>query len=269
MILTSPANPHLKKARGVREGKEPGLMFVEGERLGEDCVQSGIPLFECFHTPDPGPRAAAVIEAARARGCPVFAVEPEVLDVVADTVNSQGLILLAERPRFVLGDVMIAAKKAGALLVCLDAVQDPGNFGAIVRTAEAAGAAGVLAIKGSVDAYAPKALRASMGSAFRLPVVTDVWPEDLPPTARALEIDLIGTTAEAPEQYDRHDWRQPGIIMFGNEANGVRPELLAQCARTIGIPIHPPVNSLNVAISVAVILFEAERQRRLSGTVAN
>jgi TrmH family RNA methyltransferase len=162
MPITSPSNERLKHARRVRDGRERNLIFVEGERLIEECLQSSLPLSSCFHSPDPSPRAQAILNQLAQRGCPLFATADAALEAVCDTANTQGLILIAQRPTATLDQVLSNRNGEAGLVVCLDAVQDPGNFGTIVRTAEAAGASGIAAMKGSVDAFAPKTLRSAM-----------------------------------------------------------------------------------------------------------
>jgi RNA methyltransferase, TrmH family len=265
MVITSPSNERLKHARRVRDGREPDLMFVEGERLVEECLQSGLKLRECFHEPDPTPRAQRLIDEMASRGCPLYPAIRLVLETVGDTVNTQGLIVIAERPEFNLIRALQAREGVAPLLVCLDSAQDPGNFGTIVRTAEAAGASGVVATKGSVDAFAPKTLRSSMGSAFRLPVVTGVEGGDLALASGAAKLRMVVTTASGETIYTDYDWRKPTLVVFGNEARGVGRELLERCDERLRIPLRAPVESLNIAAAAAVILFEAARQRRETG----
>ena len=259
MLITSPANERLKHARRVREGREPELIFVEGERLVEECLQADLPLVACFHSPEPSERAQAILAELQRRACPLFPVTDAVLATISDTVHSQGLILLAQRPQAVLAKTLSSHVP---LLVGLDAVQDPGNFGTIVRTAEAAGAHGVLALRGSADAFAPKTLRGAMGSAFRLPLVTELTEEELLTTCRQAGVTVVAAEAEAELNYTEFDWRQPALLLLGNEGRGINTRLLAESRASVRIPLHPPVESLNVAASAAVILFEAARQRR-------
>jgi TrmH family RNA methyltransferase len=193
--------------------------------------------------------------------CPSFAVAETLLATLSDTVNTQGLILLAARPVATLDQALRHKDEAG-LVVCLDGVQDPGNFGTIVRTAEAAGASGVVALKGSVDAFAPKTLRSAMGSAFRLPIATEVKPEEFLAQARATGLKVIAAAGGGEILYSDFNWRQPVALVLGNEANGVRSELLEKCDARISIPMRAPVESLNVAAAATAILFEAARQRR-------
>ncbi len=262
MLITSPANQHLRRARGVRDGKEPELVFVEGERLAEECVRSGLQLIACFHSPAPTLRMWEIVSDARRRECPTYAVMDDALNAISDTVSSQGIIILATRPTCSLEKVIASGVARSGLIVCLDAVQDPGNFGTIVRTAEAAGASGVIALRGSVDPFAPKSLRSAMGSTFRVPIADGADPAELVLAGQRAGIKAVATAADAQVSYDDYDWCQPALLIFGNEANGIRPELIEQCDAAVRIPIRPPVNSINVAASVAVILFEAERQRR-------
>jgi RNA methyltransferase, TrmH family len=262
MVITSPSNERLKHARRVRDGREPGLIFVEGERLVEECLQSGLKLTACFHEPDPTPRAQRIIAETASRGCALYPALRAALETVGDTVNTQGLIVIAERPESDFDLALRARDGVAPLVICLDSAQDPGNFGGVVRTAEAAGASGVVATKGSVDAFAPKTLRSSMGSAFRLPIVTGLEGEDLAPRARAANLRMVATTAGGETIYSSYDWRRPTMVVFGNEARGVGRELLERCDERLRIPLRAPVESLNVAAAAAVILFEAARQRR-------
>jgi TrmH family RNA methyltransferase len=262
MIITSPVNERLKHARRVRDGREEGLIFVEGERLVEECLQSGLKLIACFHLPDPTPRSQQIITAIAQRDCPVYPTADAVLETLSDTVNTQGLIVIAERPVCTLDQVIWTADGRTALAVCLDAVQDPGNFGTIVRTSEAAGASGVVALEGSVDAFAPKTLRSSMGSAFRLPVVTGAGVEELMAAVKSSGMKIVATAPDGEMEYADFDWRKPAMVIFGNEARGVGAELLERCDARLRIPMRAPVESLNAAAAAAAVLFEAARQRR-------
>lgn len=265
-MITSLANERLKHARRVRDGREPELIFVEGERLVEECLQAALPLVACFHEPEPSARTQAILAELQRRACPLYATTTAVLATLSDTVNPQGVVVLAQRPATGLAQMLMADQP---LIVGLDAVQDPGNFGTIVRTAEAAGASGVVALKGSVDAFAPKTLRSAMGSAFRLPIVSSLTEISLLAQARAAGLKVLATATTGAMLYDQFDWRQPALVVFGNEARGVSQALLEACDVQISIPLQAPVESLNVAAAAAAILFEATRQRRSWGRTAS
>lgn len=267
-MITSPANERLKQARRVRDGREPEQMFIEGERLIESCLESPVELLACFHSSETTSRGSAIIADLERRGCPVFEMAAPVFATVSDTVNPQGVIIIAARPQYRMASAMtvqpaLAGERGRApLVVGIDAVQDPGNLGAIIRTAEAAGATGILILRGSVDPFAPKTLRAAMGSAFRLPIISDLEPASLLEAVRDYSLQLVATGAAGSLSYTDYDWRQPTLLLFGNEGNGICHELMEECDRQIRIPLCPPVESLNVAAAAAVLLFEGARQRR-------
>jgi len=265
-MITSPANERLKQARRVREGREPGQMFVEGERLIEACLSSPVTILVCFHSVDLTPRGRAIIAEIRRRGCPDFELAMPVFATVSDTVNPQGIILIAERPEWSLTSVLTGDPRGRErhipLVLGVDAVQDPGNLGTMLRSAEAAGATGVVALRGCVDPFGPKTLRGSMGSAFRLPICSDLGSEELMAACASNSLRPVATSAEGELSYTDFDWSQPTLLILGNEGSGVSRELMDQCSQRIRIPLCPPVESLNVASAAAVILFEAARQRR-------
>ena len=253
MIITSSSNDRIKHARRVREGRERELIFVEGERLVGECIASGLPIHACFCLPE-------MAESLRARvPCEVFEVAESVLESLSDTQNSQGVIVIAERPSPTLDQVFA---QECPFILGLDRVQDPGNFGTLVRTAEGAGASGLLAFAGSVDAFAPKTLRSSMGSAFRLPIITDVSGIGAISACRGKRIKCVIACGDADMEHYDYDWRQPTMLILGNEARGASAELMAACDARVRIPLHEPVESLNVAAAGAAILFEAVRQRK-------
>ena len=259
MVITSPANEKLKQARRIRDGREPGWMFLEGDRLIEAYLEAGGRGGMAFHSPDLGERALSLLETLQSRGCALWPTQEAVLATVSDTVSPQGVIVLAERPSSSFDEVFRA--DGPLLLVGLDALQDPGNTGTIIRTAEAAGADGVLSLQGSVDPFAPKTLRSAMGSAFRLPILCEVEPEHLLALASRHQCRVVATDGKASMPYTAYDWRQPTLLLLGNEGNGIRPALLEASEVRLSIPMKRPVESLNVATAAAVLLFEARRAR--------
>lgn len=259
MHITSPGNERLKQARRVRDGRVPELLFVEGLRLAEDCLRSGTVIDTCFAAPPASERAARLLHELEQAGVPVLLTAPAALESLSATVHSQGVILLARRPQH---DPAAFARQPCTLLLALDRVQDPGNLGTLLRTAEAAGVEAVLLLPGCADAFAPKVLRSSMGSAFRLPVLSEVSAADLGRLSAEQGLRLVAAAGGGDLEHFDYDWRQPTLLVLGNEANGVSEPLLAQCAARLRIPMQPGVESLNVATAGAALLFEAVRQRR-------
>ena len=259
MVISSPVNPQLKFARRVREGKEPEAIFIEGERLCEEALKSGLSLIVAFHSPDPSPRSQKILAALSEQNCFAYETTPEAFEAVSDTVNSQGIIVIAQRPLWEFEQVINASSD---LIMTFDSIQDPGNAGTMMRTAEAAGIQGLAVLKGTTDCAAPKVLRSAMGAAFRLPIIANLESEQIIQACREYNITIAATASEGSLVYSDYDWQQPTMVIFGNEANGVKPEILAACDVRVSIPLQAPVESLNVASAAAIILFEAARQRR-------
>ncbi len=259
MVISSPVNPQLKFARRVREGKEPEAIFIEGERLCEEALKSGLSLIVAFHSPDPSPRSQKILQVLHQQNCYTYETTPEAFEAVSDTVNSQGIIIIAQRALWEFEQVINASSN---LIMTFDSIQDPGNAGTMMRTAEAAGVQGLAAIKGTTDCTSPKALRSAMGAAFRLPIIANLEAEQIIAACHEQNIIVAATASEGSLVYSDYDWNQPTMVIFGNEANGVKPEILAACDVRLNIPLQAPVESLNVASAAAIILFEAARQRR-------
>jgi TrmH family RNA methyltransferase len=255
MLITSSSNERIKHARRVREGRERELIFVEGERLVAECVSSGLKLHACFTATTPAETQHKLLENIT---CPVFQLADTVLESLSDTMTTQGIIVIAERP-FPTLDQLFEGKKP--LILGLDRIQDPGNLGTLVRTAEASGVNGIFSFAGSADAYAPKTLRSSMGSAFRLPIMPDVSGLGAIETCRGRGLKIVVATGEADVSHYDYDWRQPTFLILGNEGRGASAEIMNACDVRVRIPLHEPVESLNVAAAGAAILFEAVRQR--------
>jgi RNA methyltransferase, TrmH family len=143
----------------------------------------------------------------------------------------------------------------------LDALQDPGNVGTLLRSAEATGVRDVICLAGTADVFNPKVVRAAMGAHFRLPIVQDVDWDRVP--ALLVAENVYAAVAGASMPYYAADWRQPAAVIVGNEANGVSPAGLEIATKQISIPMAAPVESLNAAVAGSIMLFEAQRQRRL------
>lgn len=257
MLITSSSNERVKHARRVREGRERDLIFVEGERLVAECLSSNLKLHACFTASEPSATQQGLLQRIE---CPVFQLSESVLESLSDTPSTQGIILIAERP-FPAVDRLFEGK--APLVLGLDRIQDPGNLGTLVRTAEAAGVDGLFAFAGSADAFAPKTLRSSMGSAFRLPILPDVSGLGVIETCRARGLKSVVATGEADLAHYDYDWRQPTLLILGNEGRGASTEIMNACDARMRIPLHAPVESLNVAAAGAAILFEAVRQRKM------
>lgn len=261
MIISSANNEQLKAARRVRDGREHGLLFVEGERQVHDLLHSSLAIPTCFHLPHPAPAIAVQVAALKARGTQLFPTAEPALKSLSDTISPQGIIAIAERPTLT-PDHFWQRLPACPLVVVLDRIQDPGNLGTILRTAEAAGAHGVITLVGSTDVFSPKSLRSAMGSAFRLPILSGLPLGDLIAIAHHPHLQWIAAATTGSVAYRDLDWSRPSLLILGNEAHGVTPALIDASTHCAHIPIAPSVESLNVATAAAVFLFEAAHQRQ-------
>lgn len=248
-IITSRDNAKLKLVRSVRDGREDGLIFIEGFRLVDEAIRSGLEIDNIFLSADVGIAGRATeLDSSTL-------VEPKIFRSLSDTNNSQGIIAIARRPAWTLDDI------SDGSVVMLHRVNNPSNLGAVVRTAEAAGVAGVITTMGAADAFSPKALRASMGSSFRLPVIQGLSFDDLIEWARNRQ--LVSTAADISGNlgYTDVDWKVPRLLVFGSEAHGLDDRDLELIDEKIVIRMENEVESLNLAVSCGIILFEAKRQR--------
>ena len=266
VVITSPANPAVKAARKLarRHGRARAgdAFLVEGpQAVGE----AGESLQRLFVTPDSQERHAAVIATAQQQGAEVLTVAEDVLGELCSTVTPQGIVGVATLREPDLGTLLDEA----TLLVVLHQVRDPGNAGTALRNADAAGAEGVVFTRGSVDPRNAKAVRASTGSLFHLPVIDDVAFGDLADACDAAGVRLLGLAADGDRAYTEEDLAGRVALVFGNEAHGLPAAARERCAAVVRVPLHDvprpgyraTAESLNLAATVAVVAFEAARQR--------
>ena len=198
-------------------------------------------------------RGAALLAALEERA-PVRRLGDAEFAAHAATESPQGVLAVAATPRWELEDLLAAAHEPAVVLV-LDAVQDPGNFGTLVRSAEALGAAGLITLPGTVDPWNPKSIRAAMGSSFRLPLVAAEW-EGAADWLRGAGFRLLAGAmgGESPRGSTGR-----AALVVGNEGAGVSGEILAEVDGVVGIPLRGRAESLNVAAAAAILLYELTR----------
>jgi TrmH family RNA methyltransferase len=260
--LTSRHNPHVQRARAVRDGREPALIFVEGLRLAEEAVAAALQVEVALFTERLArdARGASLLAALDQVATHSYEVSDRVMDAFADTKSPQGIVLLARRPHTEQA-AFETAQSGLALLAILHGVNNPANAGAMLRVAEAAGATGVIATQGTVDLFSPKALRGAMGTAFRLPVWTHVEFSSALAWCAARGITTVATDPRAPRTHTEHVWTAPAAIIIGPEAEGLTAAEASAADTRIRIPMRAPVESLNAATALAIVLYEAARQR--------
>jgi RNA methyltransferase, TrmH family len=264
-LITSRKNPLVQRARAARDGRDDELIFVEGVRLCEEAARAGVEFEFALYSAaiEESERGARLVEELK-RVCPrVFPVSESVLESVSDTKTTQGVVALARRPNTNSG--VIGRANETPLVVIIHGANNPSNAGAMLRVAEAAGATVVVSTKGSTDILSPKALRGSMGSAFRLPLWTGATFEDALRACAERGIRTVSADASAARTHTEIDWTIPRAIVVGPEAGGLTYDEIRATDESIRIPMREPVESLNVAVALAVILYEAARQRAGGG----
>ena len=265
--ITSEANAKIKLAARLQQRKQRakmGLFVAEGVRLAEMAAASNWQISFALVSEHAvqQPRVRKILARLKEKQVPVGCVSEALYAKASGTEHPQGLLLVLVRKTLTLDAL---GREAGArpCYVVLDGVQDPGNLGTILRTADAAGMSGVILLKGCTDAFSPKVVRAAMGSLFYLPLVAEVSREDFFRFAGVERLRLYATALDAAaEPHFAADYTGATGIVFGNEGNGVSRELLDE-SKKIYIPMFGRAESLNVAVSSAVVLYEVVRQRHM------
>jgi TrmH family RNA methyltransferase len=259
-VSTSKGDALLTTIRDLarRRGRERrGLALAEGVRLVEEALAAGVPVRGAAVSPalEGTPRGSALKSALAGRGVPLREVTPSELEVLADTEQPQGIVAVVEPRGRVLDEI---PTPSGAVVLVLDAVQDPGNVGTMLRTALALGATGVVALKGTAELTNPKVLRGSMGAAFRLPAAPAEVEEFLG-WAKGRGVEVVVASGDGAPLGQWHRGAAPIALVVGNEGAGVSPGLAAAAARRVAIPLASTVESLNVAVAAGILLYEVTR----------
>ena len=278
-MITSTSNAQIKELAKLQKKSrlrdERRIFLVEGPRMVEEIPKERIErlyISESFERKNP-----AYI---RELGMPAEVLSDPVFSYVSDTKNPQGILAIVKRLEYTMEDVLgknasKCEEKSGEKeknpenhqirvphVIVLDNLQDPGNLGTIFRTAEAAGATGILLSSDSVDVYNPKVIRSTMGSVYRMPFV---YVEHLPETLEVLAeagIHSYAAHLKGKNSYDQEDYTRGTAFLIGNEGNGLRDEVADAAECYIKIPMCGEVESLNAAVASSVLMFEAARQRR-------
>ncbi len=262
MIITSRHNSLLRLARAVREGKTNDLIFVEGLRLCEEALRSQLHIEAVIYSEEIAEkdRAARFLEAVASVCDRLTQVSEKLLATVCYTKTPQGIITLARPPES--GKTRLETRDdRPPLIVIMHGINNPVNVGAILRSAEAAGATGVITTADTADPFSPKALRGAMGSSFRLPIWKDAAFRDVLAWCSASDIKTVGADVQARSLHTEYDWTTPTALLLGSESTGLSAEDVAMVGETVRIGMKGSVESLNVGVAAAVLLYEAARQR--------
>jgi TrmH family RNA methyltransferase len=261
-IIESKQNARLKelrKAFAAPGRNERGLVGIEGPNLLAEAMKAGLRV-DCIFFGGQSPSIQYESEEALAK-IEILVVPGDYLKSILATESPQPVAALIEPPDWTWAHIFGAGKRAAApLVVVLAGIQDPGNLGTILRSAEAFGADGVICLPGTVNVWNPKAVRASAGSVFRVPVL-NLGEEEALAELREAGVRLLTTTVQGAEPADLVDLARPVALVIGNEGNGVPANFAAKTDGAVTIPCPGPVESLNAAVAASVLLYEAAKQR--------
>lgn len=261
--IASRQHPVVKACRQAAADPDgPDGVLLDGPHLVRDALAAGLPIQTVLVSTDflaqAGPGDRAVIDAAGAAGAAIHEASASVLASASPVRTSSGIVALAN---WTAAAVPAAFQPAPALTIGLVDVQDPGNVGAVVRSADALGATGVIALDSTSHPGNWKALRGAMGSTFRLPVARGRGDAALA-SARAAGLAILATVAAGAMAVEEIDLARPTLVLLGNEGAGLPSDMLGAADARIAVPMRPGVESLNVAVTAALVLYEARRQRR-------
>jgi TrmH family RNA methyltransferase len=261
--ITSSSNPRIKEVTDIhrRKGSAGHASFIiEGPHLVEMALAADTSISEVFFTEAFGGKEEnqAILDRLSKCKARIYEVTDHLLSKLSDAKTPQGIIAVAEQSPLPLNELRL---RVNPLLVVADGIQDPGNLGTIIRTADAAGADGVVILPGTCDVYMQKTIRATAGSLFNIPV-THAAVDELLDWLHIQKISLVVTASGTENSFLEADLVKPVAFVFGNEAQGVQEGIRRAAAVVLSIPIYGKAESLNVAASAAICLYEAVRQRR-------
>lgn len=257
-MITSAGNAQVKNViqlnQKAKARREQGLFVAEGRKMFREAPRSWIHKVYVSST-----AAEDETLGKELQGLSWEVVEDKVFRQMSDTKTPQGVLSLLKIPSY---SPETLFSRENPLLILLEDLQDPGNVGTIVRTAEGAGADGILLTKNTADLFNPKVIRSTMGSIYRMPFYQIENQEALLAVLKERSIRSFAAHLKGERSYDREDYRGGSIFFIGNEGNGLSQELSAKADCLIQIPMAGQVESLNAAMAAGILMYEAARQRR-------
>lgn len=256
-MITSSSNPQLKNIiqlnKKAKARREQGVFVVEGWKMYTEVPKEQLQkVYISEHFLEKHPEVLKEYP-----DCEVVA--DKVFASVSDTQTPQGILCLVKQKE---RDIETVLKKEAPFLILLEDLQDPGNVGTILRTAEGAGVDGVIMTKNCVDIYNPKTIRSTMGSIYRVPFFITEDLDEILALLKEHQITTFAAHLKGKNDYDRENYRQGTAIMIGNEGNGLSDHLSEQADCLVKIPMCGQLESLNAAMAAGIFMYEAARQRR-------
>lgn len=261
--ITSRDNQRLKFARKVGGGRIKDAIFVEGLRLAEEVLRAELKIFDVLFTENfrQTERGHKFLQNIKDKADNCAEVSEKIFNSLSDTKNSQGIVIIAAKPET--GKSIIEANlRKTPLFILLHQINNPSNLGAILRTAEAADVSGIILTENSADVFSPKALRGAMGASFRIPVWTNADFFEVLSWSKEKNLISVCADVNAEKSYLEIDWKKPRLLIFGSEAHGLNSKERGEIDESLIIPMENNIESLNLAVSCGIILFEAKRSSR-------
>ncbi|MCX4307590.1 MAG: RNA methyltransferase [Acetatifactor sp.] len=265
-MITSLQNKYVKEAAALsskrKERDRQGLFVVEGGKMFGEAPAGRIKRVYIAKSAE-----TEIYEqyGSKLSGLSCETVSDEVFAKISDTVTPQGILCLVRQQHYNIEEMLQDIEKKHVLFILLEDIQDPGNLGTIFRTAEAAGADGVIMSSRTADIYNPKTIRSTMGAVYRLPFF---YTENLSSVISRLQesgVCVYAAHLRAEADYDDCDYQKSTAFLIGNESNGLREETASCAEKRISIPMEGRAESLNAAVASSVLMYEAYRQRRRCG----
>jgi TrmH family RNA methyltransferase len=260
VVISSRQNPIVARYRAAAHGEARDVLLLDGAHLVDDGLAAGVRLREAAitTTAEDDDQLRSLIAALQDAHVDVVAVTTAVMDALSPVRSSSPIVALADRPTG--GDDAMYAGHAALVVIAVN-VQDPGNLGAIVRVAEAGGASGVVVAGASADPFSWKALRGSMGSALRLPIAVVPDADEAISAARQAGCRIVATTPRDGRPLFDVPLVGPHALLIGGEGRGLPPAIVEAADERVTIPMAAAVESLNAAVTAALLVYEARRQR--------
>lgn len=256
-MITSTQNPKLKLVRGLlggpKERRETGAFVAEGVRLVEEALAADWPFRFALYSPELTRRGHELVDKLSAAGVDLEPVSENLMQAISETENSQGILAVLDLPA---PDFRLSTLD---FVLIPDQIRDPGNLGSLLRTAAAAGVQAVFLPPETMDAFAPKVVRAGMGAHFRLPIISLSW-EEIRRISDSAKLKVFLADMNGCSCWET-DFRAPLALIVGGEAEGASQEARKLANRQVRIPMPGGAESLNAAIAGAILMFEIVRQR--------
>lgn len=261
--ISSRQNPIVRAFRELADAPDPSgaRLLLDGAHLVSDARRAGASFDVVAISAsrlDADTEEARMARTLERDGVDVVAAARGVFSALSPVKTPSGIVAIASRRPIAAAD--ICARPDAFVLAAVD-VQDPGNVGSILRAAEAAGVTGALVCGTSANPFSWKAVRGSMGSALRLPIANGIPPDDAVECMRIAGLRLVAAVARGGDDPDAIDWRGRAGLLLGGEGPGLSAGIVARCDERVTIPMAPAVESLNVAVAAAVLVYAARRQR--------